>query len=355
MEWEQLNGFDFAGLFSLLFILLASVAIWIDRASPQSKKGPSPLGQADSWITRLHRGMNRPREQLVGTLSSLFGGKGPSEEILEEVEQTLYEADLGPQTTQQLMGELRKNVGRQDYTLDDFKSLIREVLGKKLTAIQDTARNPLSFDPNGPRETKAIMMIGVNGAGKTTTIGKLATKLRRKGATVVVGACDTFRAAAVDQLAVWCERAECEMVRAKEGADPSGVAYEAFQKALALKADYCLLDTAGRLHTKTNLMDELKKGKRVLSKLHPSAPHEIILIIDAITGQNAMLQAKAFHQSFGLTGLILTKCDGPSKAGVAFNIVEQLGLPISFVGVGEGVDDLNRFDSNEYLDALLTP
>ena len=197
------------------------------------------------------------------------------------------------------------------------------------------------------------MVVGVNGAGKTTTVGKLATQLRQQGAKVVVGACDTFRVAAVEQLEVWCERAECEMVRGKDRADPSGVAYGAFQQALFSKADYCLLDTAGRLHTKVNLMEELKKSKRVLGKLDESAPHEVLLVLDAITGQNALRQAEEFNRALKLSGLILTKCDGSAKAGSAVAIVEKLQVPISHIGVGEGVEDLNRFNMDEYTNAIL--
>jgi fused signal recognition particle receptor len=197
------------------------------------------------------------------------------------------------------------------------------------------------------------MVVGVNGAGKTTTIGKLATKLRSQGANVVVGACDTFRAAAVDQLQVWCDRAGAKMIRAKEGANPSGVGYDALLAAINDKADYCILDTAGRLHTKENLMDELSKSKNVLKKLDPNAPHQILLVIDAITGQNALRQAEEFHKTLGLTGLIFTKCDGSSKAGSAVSIVEQLKLPIAYIGVGETAEDLDIFKADDYLHALL--
>ena len=211
----------------------------------------------------------------------------------------------------------------------------------------------LTFDPANTGKTKVIMVVGVNGAGKTTTIGKLATKLTAQGAKVVVGACDTFRAAAVDQLAVWCERAGAHMVRAKEGANPSGVGYQALEEAINMKADYCILDTAGRLHTKGNLMDELAKSKRVLQKLDETAPHQTLLVIDAITGQNALRQAEEFNQTLGLTGLIFTKCDGSSKAGSAVGIVKNLNVPIAYIGVGENVEDLNHFKVDEYLDSLL--
>ncbi len=197
------------------------------------------------------------------------------------------------------------------------------------------------------------MIVGVNGAGKTTTIGKLATKLKGQGAKVIVGACDTFRAAAVDQLQVWCDRAGVDMVRAKDGADPSGVAYDTVAKAFAENYDYCLIDTAGRLHTNQNLMDELAKTKRVMAKINPEAPQEVLLVLDAITGQNALKQAQEFHKALQLTGIIFTKCDGSAKAGSAVGIVDQLRVPITYIGVGETVDDLHLFDLDLYLKTLV--
>ena len=223
----------------------------------------------------------------------------------------------------------------------------------RVVVILDKYPDVLRLDPQKKGETKVIMVVGVNGAGKTTTIGKLATKLRLQGASVMVGACDTFRAAAVDQLQVWCDRSGATMIRAKEGANPSGVGYDALQAAINQKADYCILDTAGRLHTKENLMDELQKSKNVLKKLDPNAPHQILLVIDAITGQNALRQAEEFHKTLGLTGLIFTKCDGSSKAGSAVTIVEQLKLPIAYIGVGETAEDLDIFNIDDYLHALL--
>jgi fused signal recognition particle receptor len=197
------------------------------------------------------------------------------------------------------------------------------------------------------------MIVGVNGAGKTTTIGKLATKLKAQGAKVIVGACDTFRAAAVDQLQVWCDRAGVDMVRAKDGADPSGVAYDTVAKAFSENYDYCLIDTAGRLHTNQNLMDELTKTKRVMSKINADAPQEVLLVLDAITGQNALKQAQEFNKALQLTGIIFTKCDGSAKAGSAVGIVDHLKVPITYIGVGESVDDLHLFDLEDYLKTLV--
>ena len=195
--------------------------------------------------------------------------------------------------------------------------------------------------------------MGVNGSGKTTTSAKLGHLYQNEGHSLLLGACDTFRAAAVEQLEVWCKRAGVEMVRAAEGADPSGVAFDAVARAKEINADYCIIDTAGRLHTKSNLMDELAKTKRVMSKVIPDAPHETLLVIDAITGQNALRQAEEFNKSLALSGLIFTKCDGSAKAGSAVSIVQNLGVPIIYIGVGENVEDLNIFDLDSYLDALL--
>jgi fused signal recognition particle receptor len=235
----------------------------------------------------------------------------------------------------------------------DYRTEIYRFLQGQFAQVQ-TVVAPEVFRVDGISKKPYVMMIvGVNGAGKTTTIGKLATRLSRQGAKVVVGACDTFRAAAVDQLQVWCDRAGATMVRAKENSAPSGVGYQALEQAIREGADYCLLDTAGRLHTKDDLMQELEKSKRVLSKLMPDAPHQVLLVLDAIAGQNSLRQAQEFHKALGLTGLIFTKCDGSSKAGSAVAIVSQLKLPIAYIGVGEGVEDLDKFETDEYLKALL--
>ena len=359
----QAGIYDLAGMASVLFVLLAGLWIFLhDREGARPSKKISSLPTSEdapkkikrSWKTRLHQGMNKSRGQFWHPLADLFRQGGLSPEVLDEVEEVLYGADLGPTTTQLVLDELVKQVGNKNYELEDLKQFIKNILQTKMGAVQNQLqRNFLQFDPNRPHTLQVVMVVGVNGAGKTTTIGKLASQLQQQGAKVVVGACDTFRVAAVDQLQVWCERARCEIVRAKDGADPSGVAYGALQQALSSKADYCLLDTAGRLHTKANLMEELKKSKRVLGKLDESAPHEVLLVLDAITGQNALRQAEEFNRALKLTGLILTKCDGSAKAGSAVAIVERLQVPITHIGVGEGVEDLNRFDMDEYTDAML--
>lgn len=303
---------------------------------------------------RLKQGLNRSRSEVWGKLTGLFSGPAMSAETIDSLEELLYSADIGTSTVAELIELVQKKAKEGNFTEETFKTFLFDFLKGKMKPIQEKLDQSLyQYDKNAPKKTKVIMVVGVNGAGKTTTIGKLATKLQGQGAKVVVGACDTFRAAAVDQLQVWCDRAGATMIRAKEGANPSGVGYDALQAAINQEADYCILDTAGRLHTKENLMDELAKSKNVLKKLDPDAPHQILLVIDAITGQNALRQAEEFHKTLGLTGLIFTKCDGSSKAGSAVTIVEQLQLPIAYIGVGETAEDLDVFNIDDYLHALL--
>lgn len=307
-----------------------------------------------SWKDRLTKGLARTRAEVFGKIEDLITGNKLNADQLDSVEEILYSADIGPQTVSELIDALKKQVKEKDIDAKELKKFLFQFLFNKMENVQTTVDKDLyQFDQTKVGTTKVIMVVGVNGAGKTTTIGKLATKLKKQGAKVVVGACDTFRAAAVDQLAVWCDRAGATMVRAQDGSDPSGVAYEALQKALNEKADYCILDTAGRLHTKSNLMDELAKTKRVLSKLDSTAPHSVLLVIDSITGQNALKQAEEFNKALNLTGLVFTKCDGSAKAGNAISIVNNLKVPIAYIGVGEEVEDLEVFDLSDYLNSLL--
>ncbi len=307
-----------------------------------------------SFSERLLLGLAKSRQDVFGKISQVFSGNKLGDEEIETLEEILYGADIGTKAVQELIDVAKEKSKAGEFTAQDFKAHLFEYLKSKLITTQEKLEPTLfQYNPNQKGKTQVIMIVGVNGAGKTTTIGKLATKLRSQGATVVVGACDTFRAAAVDQLQVWCDRAGVKMIRAKEGASPSGVGYDALQAAINEQADYCILDTAGRLHTKENLMDELTKSKNVLKKLDQDAPHQTLLVIDAITGQNAIRQAEEFNKALGLTGLIFTKCDGSSKAGSAISIVDQLKLPIAYIGVGESVDDLDRFNVDDYLKALL--
>lgn len=306
-----------------------------------------------SWHQRLLKGLERTRNDVWGKIDRILKSSNISEDQFEQIEEILYTSDLSPAIVAELLDDLKDRSKKEGESTEDFLSFIRDFLKSRMVDIQKRENKDLyKFNGSG-NGTKVIMIVGVNGAGKTTTIGKLATKLKAQGANVVVGACDTFRAAAVEQLEVWCKRAGVEMIKAHDGADPSGVAYDTVQKAKDLNVDYCIIDTAGRLHTASNLMDELAKTKKVMSKVMADAPHETLLVIDAITGQNALRQAEEFNKALGLTGLIFTKCDGSSKAGSAVSIVEKLNVPITYIGVGEDVDDLNVFDLDEYLDALL--
>jgi fused signal recognition particle receptor len=355
---------DLFGLLSFVFVLGASVArLFSSGSTALIEAPPTPVEKVEqpvevakpkltvpSFAQRLSLGLARSRQDIWGKLGQLLSGKNLDQQTLDQIEELLYGADLGPKMVQEVLESLESNQQKEQ----EFKTYLFEYFEKKMSPVQENQATSLySVQKNTGAGPRVIMIVGVNGAGKTTTIGKLATKLTRDGAKVVVGACDTFRAAAVDQLQVWCERAGAQMIRAKEGANPSGVGFEALQTAIQQNADYCLLDTAGRLHTKENLMDELKKSKNVLSKLMPDAPHEVLLVLDAITGQNALRQAQEFHKTLNLTGLIFTKCDGSSKAGSAIGIVDELQVPLAFIGIGESVDDLDKFDLQTYLKALV--
>lgn len=300
------------------------------------------------WRERLSLGLSTSRSQVWGKIGSLFSGPSPQ---LDEIEEILYTADIPTTLVQELLEKLEKE--GKGKSSEEIQTIVFKFLKEKMEPVQHKLNGDLFHFNEQRKKTKVFMIVGVNGAGKTTTIGKLATKLKAQGAKVIVGACDTFRAAAVDQLQVWCDRAGVDMVRAKDGADPSGVAYDTVAKAFSENYDYCLIDTAGRLHTNQNLMDELSKTKRVMGKIQSEAPHEVLLVLDAITGQNALKQAQEFNKALQLTGIIFTKCDGSAKAGSAVGIVDHLKVPITYIGVGETVDDLLRFDLDSYLKTLV--
>lgn len=343
--------------------LTAGAAFWFKRKKdlpslpPSSASGPIKeqvkseelrsvvVATGPSWAERLSLGLSRARQDVWAKLALALGSDDSSFEAAEEI---LYTADLPPKLVEELLQELRRRRG--DYKDEaGLKQVLAQFLTAKLAPVHHELCDPLK-EKAKPR---VIMIVGVNGAGKTTTIGKLAAKLQTEGSRVLVGACDTFRAAAVDQLQVWCDRAGADIVRAKDGADPSGVAYDTVARAMKEGHDYCLVDTAGRLHTASGLMDELAKTKRVMSKVSPDYPHEVWLVIDAITGQNALKQASEFHKALGLTGIVFTKCDGSAKAGSAVGIVEELKVPITYIGVGESVEDLQPFKVSEYVAALV--
>jgi fused signal recognition particle receptor len=266
-------------------------------------------------------------------------------DLLESLEEILITADFGMQTTQDLIQALEQRVAREGLSVADLRSALQDEIRQRLKL----EAAPLDLERAKPF---VIMVVGVNGAGKTTTIGKLARQFSSQGMKVVLGAGDTFRAAAAEQLAIWGERSGVDVIRHKEGADPAAVAFDAAKAAVARKADVLILDTAGRLHTKVNLMEEMKKIHRVLGREIPDAPHETLLVLDATTGQNALTQARLFKEAVKISGIALTKLDGTAKGGMVVAIGAELGLPVRYVGIGEGVEDLRPFDPDLFVDAL---
>jgi fused signal recognition particle receptor len=304
--------------------------------------------QNTGLFARLKSGLARTRHSLTeGVASLVLGSKAIDAELLEEIETTLLLADVGVEASREIIDDLTARVSRKE--LGNAEALM-SALHEDMEAILAPVSAPLSI----PRETRpyVILMVGINGAGKTTTIGKLAHRLRQDGRTVMLAAGDTFRAAAVEQLQTWGERNGVPVIAQQQGADAASVIYDALEAARARGIDVLIADTAGRLHTQSNLMEELKKIRRVLGKLDASAPHEVMLVVDAGTGQNALNQARQFHEVIGLTGITLTKLDGTAKGGIIFAIAKQLGLPIRFIGVGEGIENLREFDAAEFVEAL---
>ncbi len=297
---------------------------------------------------RLRQGLSRTRANLAEGISALaLGRKAIDDELLEEIETQLLTADVGVEATRRIIDDLTRRVSRKE--LRDAEALM-QALKEEMTAILAPCSEPLSIPDTA--DTWVILMIGINGAGKTTTIGKLAKHLQRQGKSVMLAAGDTFRAAAVEQLQTWGERNDIPVIAQHSGADSASVIYDALNAARARGIDVLIADTAGRLHTQNNLMEELKKIKRVMGKLDPRAPQEVMLVVDAGTGQNALNQTSEFHQAVGLTGITLTKLDGTAKGGVIFAIANKLRIPIRFIGVGEGIDDLRPFDAGEFVEAL---
>ncbi len=304
------------------------------------KKAPSQNANS------LLKGLQKTRAILTTDLSDLFvGRKTIDAEFMEELETRLLMADMGIETTEAIIEDLQKKIGFAD--IDSPESLLktlRSLLKQRLK--QESPKKPL-------RSPHTILLVGVNGSGKTTTIGKLARQYQNQGYSVMLAAGDTFRAAAVEQLQTWGKRNKVPVVAQGTGADSAAVIFDALESAQARSIDILLADTAGRLHTQSNLMDELKKVKRVLTKLDASSPQEIWLVVDATTGQNALQQAKQFHAAIGLSGLVVTKLDGTAKGGIIFAIKEELKLPVCYIGIGENVEDLKVFDADSYVDALL--
>jgi len=298
------------------------------------------------FFQQLKRGLSKTRDVLTADLEELFRGKKKLDaDLLEEIEELLITSDMGVVTTMTLIDRISKKSGK----ISSAKEL-KSVLKAEVCALM---AKPAEV-PVPARKPHVIMVVGVNGVGKTTTIGKLAARFAGEGKGVIIGAADTFRAAAVEQLTIWAERAGVDIVKHRDNADPAAVAFDSIDAATARGKDIVIIDTAGRLHTKVNLMEELKKIKRAIAKKIPDAPHDIYLVIDATTGQNALSQAKLFHDSMGITGLILTKLDGTAKGGVVVGICNTLDIPLTYIGVGEGVNDLQNFDPEQYAEALFS-
>ncbi|MBI4821946.1 MAG: signal recognition particle-docking protein FtsY [Deltaproteobacteria bacterium] len=303
--------------------------------TPTPAPAPSPLGV----------GLARTRQGFMARVQALIFGRGLEPALIDELEEVLVTSDIGIRTAAKLIGDLRESLSKKE--ISDPEAVYAK-LKERVLEIISVPCPPLSYD----KKPTVLMVIGVNGVGKTTTIGKLAARLVREGKQVVIAAGDTFRAAAVEQLEIWAQRAGATLVRGPETQDPSAVMFDAIQRAQRDGANVCIADTAGRLHNKVNLMEELKKVRRVMDKAHPGSPHEVILVLDATTGQNGITQAKQFTQAVTVNSLALTKLDGTAKGGVVVAIADELGLPVRYIGVGESVDDLRDFDPREFVDAM---
>ena len=300
------------------------------------------------FFARLKAGLSKTRENIVKGIDRVFSGfSSIDEEFYEELEEILIMGDIGVKATEEILDNLRKRV-KQDHIKEpaDCKEILIESI-KEQMQVGETA---YEFET----KQSIVFVIGVNGVGKTTTVGKLAGKLKQSGRRVVIAAADTFRAAAGEQLEMWAHRAGVEMIGGKEGADPASVLFDAVQSAKARRADVLLCDTAGRLHNKKNLMEELKKMNRIIDKEFPDAHRENLIVLDGSTGQNALQQAKDFSQVTNLTGIVLTKMDGTAKGGIAVAIQSELGIPVKYIGVGETIDDLQKFNSNDFVNALFS-
>ena len=312
-----------------------------DDAEPEATK--------PGFFTRLKEGLSKTRKTLASGMANLFLGKKElNADLLDEIEMALLSADVGVETTEQLIQSLTQKLARNE--LSDADAAF-QCLQEEMKQILRVSESPLSI----PADVKpfVILMIGINGSGKTTTIGKLANLFKSDNKQVMLAAGDTFRAAAIEQLQAWGTRNQVPVIAQQQGADTAAVVYDAMEAAKARGIDVLIADTAGRLHTQSNLMTELKKVKRVLAKLDPASPHEVLIVLDATLGQNALTQVKQFNEAIGVTGIALTKLDGTAKGGIIFSIAKQTGIPIRYIGVGEDISDLRPFQADEFVDALL--
>ena len=298
------------------------------------------------FFDKLKQGLAKTKNAVFGQINEVVKNfRKVDEEFLEELEEIMICADMGAATTERVLDELRDRIKTDNIKdAEDVKGVLGEIL-----MAQVGEGEPLNLEAS----PSVILVIGVNGVGKTTSIGKIANNLRKDGKKVIVAAADTFRAAAIEQLAIWCDRAGVELVRQNEGSDPASVVYDAIAAANKRKADVLIIDTAGRLHNKSNLMDELAKINRIISRELPGASRETLLVLDATTGQNAVMQAKKFQETADITGLILTKLDGTAKGGAIFSIKDEINIPVKYIGVGEHIDDMQPFDAKMFIDALM--
>ena len=301
------------------------------------------MSEKKGFFARLRQGMSKSREQIAAVTEDALQVDAPiDEDLYDALLDAMILSDMGAACAEEALEKLRETVKTQKLrTAGQAKTALKEILVGMLEVEKPVLKWPM-----------VILMVGVNGVGKTTTIGKLALRFQGLGRTIILCAADTFRAAAADQLQVWSERARCPIVRHKEGADPAGVVFDGVQAAKAQKADLLIVDTAGRLHNKKNLMDEMEKIRRVIDREYPEATVRCLLVVDATTGQNGLQQARAFRETAGINGIVLTKLDGTAKGGIAFGIVRELKTPVMYVGVGEGIEDLQAFDAKEFVDAL---
>ncbi|MFO7559118.1 MAG: signal recognition particle-docking protein FtsY [Desulfobacterales bacterium] len=302
--------------------------------------------EPEGFFSRLKSGLSKTRNTFTGGLDRIFSSAQKiDDDLMEEIEELLITSDIGVQTTMSLV----QKISEKASDISDSEELKR-VLKTEILALIKNANVPA--EKKEQPVPRIIMVVGVNGVGKTTTIGKLSARFKQEGLKVLIVAADTFRAAAGEQLAIWAEKSGAQIVKHRDGADPASVAYDGVEAAIARGIDVVLVDTAGRLHTKLNLMEELKKIRRTIAKKIPDAPHEILMILDATTGQNALIQAKMFHEALGLTSIALTKLDGTAKGGIVIAICDELNIPLEYIGVGEKLDDLQEFDPDRFVEAL---
>ena len=301
------------------------------------------------FFEKLKKGLSKTHQGFVEQMDRLFLGKKTIDEsLLDDLESLLFSVDLGVKTSSQLIEGVQQGLKRGDLREPDK---VREFIKQEILRILKAGEKPIAIDFSKTKPF-VVMVVGVNGGGKTTTIGKIAHHYSTQGKKVLMGAADTFRAAAVEQLEIWANRVGADLIKQSTGTDPSAVAFDSIHAAQARAIDLVFIDTAGRLHTKVNLMEELKKMKRIVNREYPGAPHEILLVLDATTGQNAISQAKLFNEAIGVTGIALTKLDGTAKGGIIVGITDELKIPIRYIGVGEGIDDLRTFNASEFVQAL---